>query len=288
MSGEIIESSQWDSQQIEILRTLIAPGVTDEEFALFEHVCKQTGLDPFARQIYPIVRNVWNKQTRQKEPKMTIQVSIDGLRLIADRRGNYAGSETLWCGPDGKWVDVWLKPGPPAAAKTTVWKSSSSRPFVGVARFDAYCQRYEGKPQGLWETMPDVMIGKCSEALALRKAFPAEMSGLYTREEMQQADNVEVLEVPLPKPKATPAPRPSRTLAEQVKELIDYGKANGLTVTQIKELCRLNSLPDTAAGYTDPAQVTTLAAVIEDAIALSDETPVHEALGDTSYEETLG
>ena len=73
------------------------------------------------------------------------------------------------------------------------------------------------------------------------------------------------------KPKATPAPRQSRTLAEQVKELVAHAQANGLQVAQVKSLCELNSLPSTAAGYTDPAQVTTLAAVIEDAIAMGAE-----------------
>jgi hypothetical protein len=115
---------------------------------------------------------------------MTIQVSIDGLRLAAARSGQYVGSETYWCGADGKWVDVWLTSDPPSAAKTLIYKKGGDRPFVGVAKFDSYKQEYEdrrsgaAKLSGQWAKMPDVMIAKCSEALALRKAFPAELAGI--------------------------------------------------------------------------------------------------------------
>jgi hypothetical protein len=87
-----------------------------------------------------------------------------------------------WCGPDGVWVDVWLDSKPPAAAKTILHRKGASHPFVGVARFADY-----NAGQGLWSKMPAAMIAKCSEALALRKAFPADLSGVYSTDEMDQA-----------------------------------------------------------------------------------------------------
>ena len=92
------------------------------------------------------------------------------------------GSETYWCGEEGDWKDVWLSSKPPAAAKTIVHRKGSQHAFVGVARFADY-----NAGQGLWSKMPAAMIAKCSEALALRKAFPADMSGVYSTDEMDQA-----------------------------------------------------------------------------------------------------
>jgi hypothetical protein len=81
-----------------------------------------------------------------------------------------------------RWVDVWLDSKPPAAAKTILHRKGASHPFVGVARFADY-----NAGQGLWSKMPAAMIAKCSEALSLRKAFPADLSGVYSTDEMDQA-----------------------------------------------------------------------------------------------------
>jgi phage recombination protein Bet len=201
------ESNSWTDEQLDIIKSQIAKGCSDSELVLFGQVCKKTGLDPFTRQIYAISRNVWNPDTRRKEPKMTIQVSIDGFRTIAARSGRYGGSKTYWCGEDGIWIDVWLSSRAPAAAKTEVWRVGSPMPFVAVARFASYAQvSHEGKLTGLWEKMPDTMIGKCSESLALRKAFPAELSGLYSSEEVQQADNTAYQAHPVDEPVKAIAP----------------------------------------------------------------------------------
>jgi phage recombination protein Bet len=163
----------WTPEQTQLIATTIAPGCSSDELRLFAYACQRTGLDPFSKQIYAIKRG----------GKMQIQAGIDGLRAIAERTGELDGSHTEWCGDDGQWSDVWISAKPPAAAKTTIWRKGSSHPFTGVARFADY-----NAGQGLWSKMPAAMIAKCSEALALRKAFPANLSGVYSTDEMEQVE----------------------------------------------------------------------------------------------------
>jgi phage recombination protein Bet len=174
----------WTPEQTQLISTTIAPGCSGDELRLFAYACQRTGLDPFSKQIYAIKRG----------GKMTIQAGIDGLRSIAERTGQLDGSETLWCGDDGQWTDVWLGSKPPAAAKTTIWRKGAGHAFTGVARFADY-----NAGQGLWSKMGATMIAKCSEALALRKAFPADLSGVYSSDEMEQAvESVTVTSTPAP------------------------------------------------------------------------------------------
>lgn len=175
------------SSELDTLRRTIGHDLDDNEFELFAAICRRTGLDPFARQIYAVKRY----DGRQKREVMQIQTGIDGLRLIAERSQVYAGQTPAeWCGPDGVWRDVWLAPEAPAAARVGVLRHDFKEPVYGVAKFSSYCATTrEGKPMALWASMPEVMIAKCAEALAIRKAFPNDVSGVYTREEMAQQDN---------------------------------------------------------------------------------------------------
>lgn len=158
----------FNQEQVSLIKATIMAGKstpTDNDLALFGTICQRAGLDPFAKQIYCIERG----------GKWTFQVSIDGLRAIADRTGTYAGSdEPLF--DEGLDVFEFETSGRtiPRVCKVTVYKivEGIRCPFVGVARYSDFAQTYNGKPSGLWEKMPTHMLSVRAESQALRKAFP--------------------------------------------------------------------------------------------------------------------
>lgn len=184
-------------EQVQLVKTAIITGgtrpVTDNELALFLTICNRRGLDAFSGQIYGIMRKSKEKSGEWVE-KLVIQVGIDGYRLLAERTGKYEGVVgPLWCGDDGQWVDVWLKPVPPAAAKVGVYRTGCREPFWGVVTYREYAQTYDGKPIGKWKEMPATMLSKCAESKAIRMAFPQAVSGLTTPEMV--GDDTETYEV---------------------------------------------------------------------------------------------
>lgn len=184
-SDLVIQNDQsfWTEKQLAALHQLGVGRAHNGDLAVFFHQAQRTGLDPFARQIYMI----------ERQGKQTIQTGIDGFRLIARRavdraREGLGYGDTLWCGEDGVWRDVWLSKQAPAAAKVTVLRNG--QPFPAIALFTEYAAtKTNGELTKMWVTKPALMLAKCAEALALRKAFPQDLSGIYTSDEMGQAGN---------------------------------------------------------------------------------------------------
>ena len=171
MSNELIKI-QFQPDQVELIRKQIAPNANENELKLFLYQCQRTGLDPLTRQIYCIHR----------AGKMTIQTSIDGFRVIAERSGTYAGQdEPVFTYDDNKKL---------VSAKVTVYRFAPNGTRYPASVGVAFWSEYAG--QNLWLKMPHTMLAKVAEALALRKAYPQDLSGLYTGDEMDQTDKPEM------------------------------------------------------------------------------------------------
>ena len=200
LAPAVADVPEWESK-IDLIRRTVAAGASPDELELFFHQARHAGLDPLAKQIYFVKR----------QGKGVVQVGIDGLRLIADRTGKYAGSD------DAEFSGT-TERGFPAAAKVVVHKMVAGQrcPFGATARWDEY---FPGDQQGFqWKRMPHAMLSKCAEALALRKAFPADMSGLYVHEEMEQAGSTETAPLALAEPVRVEAELRGENLVQAAKE----------------------------------------------------------------------
>jgi len=169
-STELSNIYGFEASKIELIREQICKDLNDQQLELFLATAQRRGLDPITKQIVAFVSG----------GKLSIITTVDALRLIAERTGKYDGqTQPEWADNQGVWHDCWLYDVAPAAARIGVYKKGAKHPTYAVARFKSYNQ----SNKSLWKNMPEVMILKCAEALALRKAFPEEMGQLYTPDE---------------------------------------------------------------------------------------------------------
>lgn len=184
-------------EKIELLKRTICRGATDDELELFIHACNRMHLDPFLKQVYAV------KRWQDGKEVMTIQTGIDGYRLIAERTNKYMpGRECTFAYKEGKVFSAtaYVK----KLAVDGQWHEIASTVY-----WDEYvAKKKDGTITGMWKDKPHVMLGKCAESSVLRKAFPADLSGVYTKEEMDQADIVH----------EEPTIRNSQTVQPQIAE----------------------------------------------------------------------
>ena len=167
----LIKNDFVSNSDVDVLRTSKFKGFTEAEVHYSLSVCRHLQLNPLLNQIHFVKRG----------NAVTAQVGIDGFRLAAQRTSQYAGSD------EAVFEE---KDSVPVKATVTVYRMINGHrcPFTASARWSEY------KPSAgdhMWKKMPFTMLAKCAEALALRKAFPAELSDLYSNEEMEQANAIQ-------------------------------------------------------------------------------------------------
>lgn len=167
------------ADQLALVKSTIAVGATDAELKLFLFDCTRQGVHPLDRLIHFTVR-----KDKSGARKYTPVTSIDFMRIRAADSGEMAGSDDPTfdgtAGPTG--VGTYF------SATVTVYRLTQGQRFAytATARWSEY------KPEAndfMWRKMPHTMLGKCAEALALRKGFPRQLAGLYAKEEMEQGDS---------------------------------------------------------------------------------------------------
>ncbi len=178
MTVALTHDGDWSKEYEQLVIDTYCKGATPMEAKLFASACKRTRLEP-GKQIYAVKR--WDSALKREV--MTVQTGIDGYRLIAERTGCYVpGRESSFVyGKDGNLISAtaYVK----KLTKDGVWHEIPATAF-----YEEYVQKTkDGTPTRFWKQMPHGQLAKCAEALALRKTFPAELSGVYTSEEMSQA-----------------------------------------------------------------------------------------------------
>lgn len=167
MTNELIKYD--DKGVLATLKETVAQGLTDSEFKLFTEFCKSTGLNPFKREIWAI----------KAGGRLQLMTGIQGFHAIANSNPEYDGMEIGLVGPEGDYLSMTYPRNDFIGAWAKVYRKDRKVPVEGVAMLAEY-----DKKQSNWNTMKRVMINKCAESVALRKAFPQQLNGMYTAEEM--------------------------------------------------------------------------------------------------------
>jgi len=161
------------------------------DMLFFLTLSKSVGLDPIKKEIIPVYH--WNGKAEKEV--LTPITTVAGLRTVASRGGEYLGSSDVKYKEDEK--------GNLISATITVYKASRILKEKIETTATAYYKEFGNDTNNIWKKMPKHMLGKCAEALALRKAFPTQLNGLYTTEEMGDNETKKDNEIikNLPKPK---------------------------------------------------------------------------------------
>lgn len=189
-----ITTLDWTGKQLALIRRTVAKDTNEDEFNQFIHICRHSRLDPLRRQVYCFVFNKHKPEWRQ----MTVVTAIGGYRAIADRTGNYRpDAQAPRITYDDAAKNPQTNPLGLIRAEVTVYKHAHGEwfPAIGEAYWDEYVPLKDGvidsKKTG-WIKMPRIMLPKCAEANAIRKAWPDDFAGLEVEEEVDRRHTLDL------------------------------------------------------------------------------------------------
>ena len=169
--------------------------------------CEIYGANPFVRDIYFFVFDADKPDKRRVVPVLGIGL----YRKIAARTGNYRPDEAP---PRFVYSEAAVGPLNPkglvsAEVSVNVHSHGAWHKVTSCLKWEErapireiWAENDHGKrrPTGTfeldpkktnWATMPETMLAKCTEADAIRKAWPNETSGSYLAEELDAAQTIE-------------------------------------------------------------------------------------------------
>lgn len=199
--------------QIGLIKATIAPDATDAELQLFFYDCRRRGVHPLDKLIH----------FTKRKGKYTPVTSIDFFRARAASTREHIGTDdVVFTGTPGE---------DDFAATVTVHRlvQGEKCSFTATARWPEYLP--DAGNDFMFRKMPHGQLGKCAEALALRKGFPQELAGLHTVEEMERSSGEQA--PPRKTVQRTSDRKPATAAAglstdyRKVKDVRPWGKTGG-------------------------------------------------------------
>lgn len=211
-----IDEPTWNA-----LCNTIYPGANPDSVVMAIDYCKARGLDILLKPVHLVPMQVTDARSKEKVWRDVPMPGIGMYRIQADRSGNYAGADEPVFGPDvtEEFQDPYnqsakIKVTYPQWCKYTVYKMVNGQrvAFHALERWKENYATQSGKtecPNAMWRKRPYAQLAKCTEAQALRKAWP-EIGSEPTAEEMEGKEII-INEIPGNQPQQT-SPAKSRTL----------------------------------------------------------------------------
>lgn len=201
--------------------------VTDQEVMMFMALCKYQHLNPFLREVYLIKygnspativtgKDTFTKRANKNPNYLGKQAGI----IVINEEGEVINREGTFCLQNeeivGGWAKIFIKDREPE------YNTVSFNEYVG--------RKSDGTINNQWATKPATMIRKVAIVQALRECFPEDFGGMYSPEEMSNANNeIDVNEIvgeddkpiaveEIPSTPAEPQPKAEPTQPQEAQE----------------------------------------------------------------------